>query len=115
MTPKVYVINEPLRRDHATGGFGRFLNIRPAAQFGELVYVLPAGQLPADPQPSLTMLHEKLSAYTPADYLLLIGEVTMIGAAAAIAAHYAKGTIQTLRWEAGNYTPQKLTLWRTKI
>jgi hypothetical protein len=97
--PRVFVVNEPLKLDESRGEWVRYINLRPARDHGELVFLLPAGQLPEDPQPTVDALIEGLKSITCDDYLLLIGDPRAIAWAAAIAADRTDGVLRLLQWQ----------------
>lgn len=105
MTSKVFIVNEPLKLDQATRMWSRSINLAPARRFGELVHLLPAGQLPDDPRPSVEALQRGLAAIRPTDYLLLVGDPRAIAWASAIAADNLDGELRLLQWyrSDGNY------------
>lgn len=96
--PRVFVVNEPLKFEDGQG-WVRHLNLRPARDHGELVFLLAAGQLPDDPRPSIDALRRGLADITPEDYLLLIGDPRAIAWAAAIAADLTDGRLRLLHWQ----------------
>ena len=113
VNPKVYVVNEPLRRDPQTGEMSRWMDLTPAAAFGELSFLLPAGHQPQDPSPVLEVLRRKLAGYRPHDYILPLGDPALIGWAIALAARAAGGQVRTLCWipKQKGYIVAKAELW----
>lgn len=101
MLNKVYVVNEPLRYDEDRGEHVRHLNLRPAREHGELVFLLPAGQLPEDPQALVDAVELGLAAITVHDYVLLVGDPRAIAVAAAVAARNTGGHLRLLQWQRG--------------
>lgn len=95
--PRVFVVNEPLKMEG--GEWVRVLNLRPARDHGELVFLLPAGQLPEDPAPTLKMLKRGLADFTKEDYLLLVGDPRAIAWAGAMAAKNTGGELKLLHWQ----------------
>lgn len=114
MRPRVFVVNEPLRRCEGGHGFERFFDLSPALEYGELVYLLPAGQLhAADMAQYMATLRAGLADYTPDDALVPMGDPWAIGAATALAARAAGGTVTVLVWRRrpGKYERITMTLW----
>lgn len=109
--PVVYVVNEPLRR--GASGYEPLFDLDPAREFGDLVHVLPAGKLPADPSPSLERLRTILREYVPQDHLLLVGDLVMTACATAIAAKSSGGVVSVLTWQstARRYTARTIRIY----
>jgi hypothetical protein len=95
---KVYVINEPVRVDPATGGEARVIDLSPALEFGPLVHLLPPGKLPSNLSGTVAALDRGLADYGDDDYLLLVGDPVAIGVAVAVAANVNEGRVRALRW-----------------
>ena len=109
---KVFVVQEPVGFDEASGEQTRKFDLSGAALFGELVYLLPPGKTPNDPQSSIQLMEEKLADFSATDYLLPIGHPLWIGCAFAIAALASEGEIKALIWvrKQGAYVPFKVSM-----
>lgn len=108
--PRVFVPYEPLKKSPG-GDFGRAIDLRPAAEFGDLVFILPPfSAVPLDPEAMLPAIREQLRDFGPNDYLLPVGAPHVIGWCTAIAAR-ASRTVTMLVWgrETG-YTPIRADL-----
>lgn len=107
MTPKVYVVQNSLRRDHATGGLIPKFDLTPAAKFGELVELLSAEVKPFNATLVSKELLDKLSRYCDDDFLLLVGNPILIGLATAAAAQINDGRVKFLQWSGSqkSYLP----------
>lgn len=97
-TAKVYIVNEPVRFDHDTKRIARQFDLNPAMAYGDLVNVLPAGQLHTDMDFVAQQINDGLKDITKEDYLLLIGDPAAIAIAGAVAARNTGGCLQMLRW-----------------
>lgn len=99
---RVFVVNEPAKRDGS-----RTMDLTPATEFGELVFLAPAGDVPLDLRPSVEMLREGLASFTAEDYLLPVGHPMLIAAAGALAAQASGGRVRMLLWRGGlgRYVP----------
>lgn len=97
---RVYLINEPLKRD-PDGELVRWLPMESLAKFGEVVRVLPDGSPPAALDGYLGILAERLGDWRDGDYLVCVGDQTLLVAAAAILGSYlAPGEkLRVLKWE----------------
>ena len=93
LAPRVFIINEPLR-----SGGTRVLDLSPALEFGQMVHVLPPGQVVNDPDSMTEALRAGLTSFQPMDYLLLVGNPAAIGCATALAAGRTGGVLNLLRW-----------------
>lgn len=80
-----------------TGNLEAKYDLSPAEEFGEIVVMLNDQAHPSDPS-VLQDLHDHLKNYTDSDWLLLVGNPAIIGAAAATAAFYNEGRLRMLHW-----------------
>jgi hypothetical protein len=72
---KVYVVQVPARRSGPRGAWEEKYDLSPAERFGELVRLLPYGNVPADPRPTVEALKEGLKDFRASeDFLLLLGD-----------------------------------------
>ena len=115
--PRVFVVNEPLRRDRETGEYaGRVMNFAPAAEFGDVVHLLPAGPPGLDPEGVLRTIAARLDAAAPTerDYLLPVGNQSAIVLAVAEFSRRLGGRFRWLHWNGRHggrsYTPMLVDL-----
>lgn len=111
--PNVFVVQEPVRRG-AAGVEERLMDLSPAAEFGELRFLLPRVQLPIGSDNWVPRIRSGLSSFNDDDYLLPVGDMAAITAAAAVAAQHNNGRIKVLKWSrhARRYVVQQLELFR---
>jgi len=89
----VYVVQEVVGR-----------NVLSAEKYGKLELLLPEGsQLVLSTGPTVKRLNRKLKNFCDDDYLLLIGDPSIIGIACAIAASYNRGRFKCLKWDKREY------------
>lgn len=93
MDARVYVVQ------HQTKDGAAKFDLRPAEQFGRLVFCLDADAKPFNHHRVIRQLHERLRDIRKHDYLLLLGNPCLIGWATTIAAHYSGGILNLLQWE----------------
>lgn len=86
--PKVFVIQEVLGRD-----------ISPALKYGELVYLLPRGDWTGDLGPVADHIKNKISHISDNDWLLMMGDPTLIALVAALVYDKTKGVLNLLKWD----------------
>lgn len=79
--PKVFVTQLPSRIED--GAWVPSVDISPAKEFGDLVFVLPPGLNHPTAETIMPQLHSKLFTFTPEDYLLPMGDPVVMAAAAA--------------------------------
>lgn len=110
---RVFVVHEPLR--YEAGVAKNTMDLTPAREYGELVFLLPAGRddRPTDPAPAIDRLWEKLDEFSDKDFLLLVGDPALIGYATAIAASANDGRVAVLKWDRNRrrYFVERVTLW----
>lgn len=87
-------------------------NIFPATKFGEIVILLPEGQVTFAIAPTTYALTKGLANYSGNDYLLLIGDPIAIGLATAIAVKNTGGSVRFLKWDrqSQDYIPLSIIL-----
>lgn len=73
-------------------------DVSPAADYGDVQYLLSPTAAPFRPEGVIPELHEKLKDFDDQDFLLLIGNPVLIGLAVAIAASYNNGDVNMLQW-----------------
>lgn len=99
MAMTVFVVQKQMRFDEKTGELvPRFRTLNRAERFGEIEYLLSPSAHPFNASAIIGDLHEKLKSFDDEDYLLLIGNPALIGAATAVAAYYNDGILKFLQW-----------------
>lgn len=109
---RVFIVQLVHKFDHRTQQLVQ-VDVSPAAEFGKLEELLSPTAKPFQPNFEVVReLHEKLSSYTPDDYLLMIGNPCLIAMAAAVAANYSGGVLNLLQWHGKQraYIPVRVDL-----
>lgn len=98
--PTVYLINEPLKRT-IDGDLERWLPLGSLINFGKVVRVLPDGSPPASLDSYLEILRAKLAGYRDGDFIALVGDLTLLTAAAVVVGGITggRGKLKVLKWE----------------
>jgi hypothetical protein len=118
--PRVYAVQVPARREN--GAWVHKYDLSAAERFGELVRVLPYGNVPRDSEATAELLHEALRGEDGfdfgTDFLLLLGDpvaiaqaVLALGQRQHIHREYGDdATIRALKWDrrAERYEPYVL-------
>ena len=110
--PKVYAPQVPSKYDIATKLWLPSINLEPAKKFGELVVMLPPNANRLHISPLMTALREQMKEYGPEDYIVAVGDPSLIAAAACIATSKAHGKLRMLKWDrmTSNYIPVEIQL-----
>ena len=74
-------------------------NLTPAAEYGEINVLVPAGMTLFSTVPAVRLIREKLRGFTDDDYLLPVGDPSIMMIAGAIAAEHNGGRLKVLRWD----------------
>ena len=86
---KVYVVQEDPNK-----------NLAPAMKFGSIVVLCPYGQVNFDASECTDMIADKLEHFNEEeDYLLLVGDPTLIAICSAITGLYTNGIFKVLKWD----------------
>ena len=108
----VYVTQEVMIRE-ADGGLRRKFDLSSAEEkYGEVKTLVPHGQSLVSTVPVVRQLNEQLRNFTSDDYLLPLGDPSIMAAAAAIAARNTNGRLKVLKWDRrqGQYLSVEMDL-----
>lgn len=96
---RVFITQEPQRRDRATGIMKPFHDLSPAAAYGDIQILMPPGAISLSPGPTMDSLARKLDDFSDDDSLLLLGDPILIAMAAAICSWKNRGVVGVLKWD----------------
>jgi len=99
---KVFVVNEPMRWSIEESAWVRAINLKPAGVHGEIVHLLPPGELPLNMDDTVEAIRTGLIDISLEDYIVLVGDPRAIAIAAAVATEYLDGWLRMLQWDRGN-------------
>lgn len=97
--PKVYAPQLPSRYDAATHLWIPTVNLAPAERFGAVVVALPPNANRLHLAPLIVALKERLANYTKEDFIVAVGDPSLIAAAACIASKKTGGLLRILKWD----------------
>ena len=104
---RVFAVQIPAHK--VDGEWVEKLDLSDARRFGELVRVLPYGNVPSDPRSTRYAIEDVMYDFSPADdYVLLLGDPVAIAAVAHFLCRSASGaSFRALKWDkrAGRYEP----------
>lgn len=105
--PKVYAPQVPSKYDAATKLWVPSINLEPAKAFGDLVIMLPPNANRLHINPLVVALREQMKEFSTDDYVIAVGDPSLIAAAACIAAKKTSGLLRILKWDrqSSNYLP----------
>lgn len=96
---RVFIVQEPMKLDKPSGQMVSVFNFNKAAEYGELMIMLPAGQVGLSPAPTIFRLNECLADFGDEDYLLAAGDTAAIAIASMIAASKNRGRVKLLKYD----------------
>ena len=117
---RVFVVHEPLKKvlDDSTDGFHweRTRDLTPAREYGDLVYVFPAGHLSYDQDYLDRTARNKLKDFASHDYLLMSGDTLAMAQTAIVASQMLDENVNDLNlliWDGKRkrYFCQKIRAW----
>lgn len=97
--PKVYAPQVPSRYDAATRLWVPSINLEPAKPFGEVVVMLPPNANRLHINPLVVALREQMKDFSADDYIVAVGDPSLIAAAACIAVKKTGGLLRILKWD----------------
>lgn len=95
----VYAPQQPSRFDSGYQLWMPTVDLTPACKFGKLQIMLPPNFGMMVGAPLVDALKERMAGFRATDYLLAVGDPTLIAAAAGIAALRTGGRLQLLKWD----------------
>ena len=109
---KVYVPQLPSRFDAATRLWIPSVNLFPAEKFGEIVTMLPPNANRLHTAPLVQALKEAMADYTAEDFIVAVGDPSLIAAASCIAVRKTGGVLRMLKWDrhTSDYLPVEVQL-----
>ena len=104
---RVFAPQQPSRFDTSTRLWIPTMNMQPAAKYGELVVLLPPNANRLHTVPLLEALKAGM-----ADWLVAVGDPSLIAAAACIASRKTGGILRLLKWDrlTSDYIAAEMTI-----
>jgi hypothetical protein len=96
---KVFVTHEPTKWDETAQRLVPIFNLTPAAVYGDLEILLPAGASLISTVPMVRMMRDRLAGFSDDDYILPAGDPASMMAAGMIASSLNHGRVKVLRWD----------------
>lgn len=97
--PNVYIPQVPSRFDSRSKLWVPQVDTSPAKKFGDLVVLLPPEANRLHTAPLLVALRENLRHITADDYIVALGDPSIIAITACLAAANTGGVLRLLKWD----------------
>jgi hypothetical protein len=94
----VYITQEVLK-SVGDGSMQPQYNFNPARKYGELVVLIPGNLSLVSTVPVVRLLKEKLANFNDDDYLLAVGDPSIVAVASMLAGHKNNGKVKLLKWD----------------
>lgn len=110
--PKVYAPQVPSKYDAATKLWIPTINLEPAKEFGELIVMLPPNANRLHTNPLVMALREQMREFSAEDYIVAVGDPSLIAAASCIATRCTNGLLRILKWDrlSSSYIPVEMQI-----
>jgi hypothetical protein len=96
---RVFIVQEPMKRDQESGAMVSAFNFNRASEYGELIVLLPGGNVALSTAPTLFRLKEQLHDFNDDDFLIAAGDPSAIAMAVAVASAKNNGRFQLLKYD----------------
>lgn len=109
---RVFAPQQPSRFDTATRLWIPTMNMQPAEKYGQLVVLLPPNANRLHTVPLLEALKTGMFDYGKDDWLVAVGDPSLIAAAACIATRKTGGLLRLLKWDrlTSDYIAAEMTI-----
>lgn len=109
---KVYAPQQPSKFDTATRLWIPTMNMHAAEKYGELVVLVPPNANRLHTVPLIAAMRERMEHFGPTDWLVAVGDPSLIAAAACIAVRKTGGLLRLLKWDrmTSDYIPMEMKL-----
>ena len=106
---KVYIPQEPMRFDRDRKEWYPIIDLTPARVYGELEVLLSHNATALTIAPMIFTLRKKLKDFCDDDFIVAVGNPTVLMWTGIIAAEMNRGRVQTLVWDGAskNYVSVK--------
>lgn len=102
---KVFIPQEPTRWDPIEKKLVSIMNFGEAGKFGETVICLPPGKIALTTQPTVFQLQKLMRGFCDDDFIICVGDPSLIAMTATVAAAYNRGRYKLLKYDrnSGGY------------
>ena len=110
--PKVYVPQQPSRYDSTVSLWVPTMNLDPAKKHGALIIMFPPEGNRLSTGPLVAAMKHAMRDYSHDDFIVAVGDPSLIAAAACIACRATKGLLRMLKWDrmTSDYVTVEMTI-----
>lgn len=108
----VYAPQQPSRFDTTTRLWIPTMNMHAAERYGPLIVLLPPNANRLHTAPLVQSMKERMERFTAEDWLVAVGDPSLIAAASCIAVRKTGGLLRLLKWDrmTSDYLPTEIKL-----
>lgn len=99
---RVFVVQNTRRKDLDSGLFVSRFDLKPAEQWGKLIELVSPTAKPFNARALILEMKAKLHSFSDDDFILPVGNTSIIGMAVKIAADANGGKVKLLQWSGTN-------------
>lgn len=112
MQSRVFLPQEPMKK--IDGVWMPTYDTRKLYDYGDVIVCVPPGRMILSTAPTVMTMKEKLSDFTDEDFIVGIGDPSLLGIICALAANYNRGKFKMLKWdkEMKRYIPVQVDLFQ---
>lgn len=99
MQPRVFIPQEPMKRDKSTGQLVPVMDFGGVLEYGTPIVCLGTGRVSLTPGPTIDALKEKLRGFGDNDYIVSAGDPSAIFITAMIAGQINRDRCKLLKWD----------------
>lgn len=109
---RVFVPQVPSRFDPPTQLWVPTVDLTAANKFGEVVVMLPPAANRLHTAPLVAAIKERMADFAPHDYLVAVGDPSLMVIAGCVAARKNLGRLRLLKWDrrAKDYLPTEIQI-----
>lgn len=109
---RVFITQEVMVRSPDGRGFERKFDLTSAEQYGTLEVLIGSGQSAVSSVPVMRQLRERLAGFNDDDFLVMMGDPSIMAGAAMVASANNNGRVKLLKWDrrSARYIPVQLDI-----
>jgi len=97
--PKVFILQESLRKNKTSGELERFMDFEPLKEWGDATICMPSGDIARAPYPAKEQLRECFKDFKDGDYIVGVGDTALIFLAGMVISEMNRGVCKFLRYD----------------